>query len=164
MVVEAVRARRNEIRQLARGGIRPSGDVHEAMRIIYPGAFLAMLVEGALRHTPSASVVVLSGALLFAGAKLVKWAAILALGPSWTFRVIVVPGDALVSRGPYRFMRHPNYVGVIGELIGAALMTGAVITGPLAVVGFSALMHRRIAVEERALEHTHLGRSSDRSG
>ena len=47
--------------------------------------------------------------------------------------MIVVPGDPLVASGPYRYLRHPNYVGVVGELVGAALMTRALITGPLAV-------------------------------
>jgi methyltransferase len=66
--------------------------------------------------------------------------------------VIVVPGDSLVASGPYRYLRHPNYVGVVGEFIGTALMTGAIVTGPLALLGFGALLWRRIAVEERALD------------
>jgi len=53
--------------------------------------------------------------------------------------------------GPYRFMRHPNYVGVAGELIGFALMSGAPVTGVATVVVFSSLMLARIRVEERAL-------------
>jgi methyltransferase len=65
--------------------------------------------------------------------------------------VIVVPGDRLVGSGPYRYLRHPNYVGVIGELIGAALMTRALVTGPIAVIVFAVLLYNRIAVEERVL-------------
>jgi isoprenylcysteine carboxyl methyltransferase (ICMT) family protein YpbQ len=48
-------------------------------------------------------------------------------------------------------LRHPNYVAVVGELTGVALMCGARITGPLAIALFSMLMLKRIAVEERAL-------------
>ena len=48
---------------------------------------------------------------LFILAKALKWWAILSLGRSWTFRVIVVPGDAPVASGPYAWLRHPNYVG-----------------------------------------------------
>ena len=59
-------------------------------------------------------------------------------GACWTFRVIVVPGTTLVASGPYRFMRHPNYVAVVGELVGVALMTGARVTGPLATLGVRA--------------------------
>jgi methyltransferase len=91
------------------------------------------------------------GAVIFAGAKLLKWWAILTLGDAWTFRVIVVPGAPLVTSGPYRFVRHPNYVGVAGELVGVALMTGALVAGPVAIVAFGALLSRRIAVEERTV-------------
>ena len=56
--------------------------------------------------------------------------------------------------GPYRFVRHPNYVAVVGELVSVALMTGAWLTGPVALVGFGALMMKRIAVEQRALDAT----------
>ncbi len=150
MLVEAGRAARNERAQKARGGIEPHDDVYPIMRIAYPAVFLAMLVEGAVRGTPSTSVLA-AGIAVFACAKLVKWSAILALGRSWTFRVIVVPGDRLVATGPYRYLRHPNYVGVVGELVGVALMTGALFSGPLAVFVFGALLLKRIAVEEKAL-------------
>jgi methyltransferase len=56
-----------------------------------------------------------------------------------------------VTRGPYRFLRHPNYVAVIGELISGALMTGAAVSGSLAVVLFGMLISRRISVEDEAL-------------
>jgi isoprenylcysteine carboxyl methyltransferase (ICMT) family protein YpbQ len=48
-------------------------------------------------------------------------------------------------------MRHPNYVAVIGELAGAAAMMRAIVAGPIATVGFGALMLARIRIEERAL-------------
>jgi hypothetical protein len=58
MGIEAVRASRNERRQLARGGVQPHDDVHGVMSIAYPGSFLAMLVEGAFRGTPPLPVLV----------------------------------------------------------------------------------------------------------
>jgi len=150
MLVEAARARRNERAQKARGGLEPADDVYNVMRIVYPAAFLAMLAEGAARG-PGAAAIVVTGLAIFTAAKIIKWSAIVALGRCWTFRVIVVPGDRLVASGPYRCLRHPNYVGVIGELIGAALMTRALVTGPVAVIVFAVLLYNRIAVEERAL-------------
>jgi methyltransferase len=150
MLVEARRAAANERAQLARGGTLASGDVYSAMRIAYPSAFLVMLVEGAMRGLPSPAVV-LTGAALFAAAKALKWWAILALGPSWTFRVITVRRSTLVTSGPYAYCRHPNYVAVIGELVGVAIMTGAWLAGPLATLGFGFLIRQRLPVEERAL-------------
>jgi methyltransferase len=150
MIVEARRAERNERAQRTRGGLEPPGDVYLLMRIVYPGAFLAMCVEGAARGAPSPGVL-LAGALVFAAAKALKWWAILSLGPFWTFRVIVVPGASLVAQGPYRWMRHPNYVGVLGELAGVAAIAGAPLSGAVATGVFAALLVKRIAVEERAL-------------
>ena len=150
MLVEARRASANERAQRARGGIEPAGDAYNVMRIVYPGAFLAMFLEGSMR-TPPAPITLLAGAGLFLTAKAVKWWAILSLGPFWTFRVIVVPGARLVAGGPYRWVRHPNYLGVLGELAGAALMIGAPVTGVAGIATFGWLLVRRIAVEERAL-------------
>jgi methyltransferase len=156
MLLEAQRAARNERAQRARGGIEPSDDVYKMMRVAYPAAFLAMLGEGAVRGGVPATALV-AGATLFVLAKALKWWAILTLGPFWTFRVIVVPGAPLVASGPYRWLRHPNYVGVVGELAGAALMTGALVAGPIATAGFVALLSKRISVESRMLESASRG-------
>ena len=150
MLVEARRAATNERAQRARGGIEAPGDVYRMMRVAYPGAFLLMIVDGATRDGPSVESLA-AGAALFAAAKSLKWWAIQTLGPSWTFRVIVVPGAPLAANGPYRFLRHPNYLAVLGELIAVGLMTGARLAGPMAVVGFGLLILKRIAVEDRAL-------------
>ncbi len=149
MVIEALRARRNERAQFARGGIEAGGDVYGAMRIAYPAAFAAIIVESVWRHPPFA--VAAAGAFLFGCAKTLKWAAILALGPAWTFRVVVVPSVPLVRRGPYRLLRHPNYLAVVGELVGAAMIGGAWMAGPAALAGFGGLLVQRIRVEDRAL-------------
>lgn len=151
MIVEAALARRNEQAQRARGGREPDGDVYATMRIAYPAVFLAMLAEGALRGLPSSNVIP-GGAVGFAVAKLLKWWAITTLGPRWTFRIIVIPGEGLVVGGPYRYLRHPNYVAVIGEIVSVALLTGAWISGPVATVFFGALVARRVRVENRALD------------
>jgi methyltransferase len=150
MAVEARRAARNERAQRALGGIEPPDDVYRWMQLAYPGAFAAMFAEAAMRHAPTPSLAI-AGGIVFTLAKVLKWWAILTLGRFWTFRVIVVPGAMLVSRGPYRFLRHPNYVGVIGELVGVGLLTGAVVAGPVATILFAMLIRRRVAVEERAL-------------
>ena len=155
MLVEARRAGRNERRQRARGGVEPGDDgrVFALMQIAYPAAFASMLVELWWRGGPPPGVIAAGGAV-YAAAKAFKWWAIRTLGPCWTFRVIVVPGVPLVNGGPYRYVRHPNYVGVFGELAGAALMTGAMISGPIVTLAFTALMAWRIVVEQRALNAT----------
>jgi methyltransferase len=150
MLIEARRAAANERARLARGGIEAPADVYTVMRVAYPAAFLLMIVEHAVSGGASRSAAI-AGLAVFIAAKALKWWAILSLGAAWTFRVITVPGAPLVTGGPYRLMRHPNYVAVTGELAGFALMAGAVVTGPLVTVLFGILMLKRIAIEERAL-------------
>ena len=151
LLLETIRASRNERRQRAAGGIEPSHDVYRWMQLAYPGGFAAMILEGALRW-PVPDAIWWIGAVLFAGGKAIKWWAILTLGQAWTFRVIVVPGARLVRSGPYRWLAHPNYVGVVGELIGVACLTGARVTGPIACALFGLLLWRRIGLESRALD------------
>jgi methyltransferase len=151
MAIEAARAARNERVQLARGGIEPPGDVYNLMRIVYPLAFLAMIAESVLEGAPTRSVA-WTGAAVFTAAKALKWWAISTLGPFWTFRVVVVPGVPLVDRGPYRWLRHPNYVAVMAEFAGIALLAGAPVAGVSAMAIFGRLLVKRISVEEQALE------------
>ena len=150
MLVEARRAARNEAVQRRRGGVEPPDDVYRSMRIMYPAAFLVMFAEGFWRGAPPPAMWI-AGVTIFAAAKFLKWWAIVSLGSSWTFRVIVVPGLPLVLSGPYRFLRHPNYVAVVGELVGVAIADGARLAAPLALVVFGWLLWRRVAVENRAL-------------
>ena len=150
MLVEAWIAARNERVQRARGGLEPPGDVYRVMRVAYPAAFAAMIAESAW---VGSHALVLAGLIVFVAGKALKWWAIITLGQAWTFRVIVRPGVPLVDRGPYRLMRHPNYVGVAGELVGVALAAGARVSGPLMTLLFCVLMLKRIAVEQRALDH-----------
>src|SRR5262245_31915272 len=100
MLVEARRAASNERAQRERGGVETNGDVYNAMRVAYPAAFLLMIAEGALRGGAPTGLAS-AGLALFAAAKILKWWAILTLGESWTFRVIVVPEAPLVTSGPY---------------------------------------------------------------
>lgn len=150
MLAEAAVSRRHDRALRARGAVEPAGDVYAAMQVAYPGAFVAMLVEGAARQIAIDDAVV-AGIAIFAAAKALKYWAIAALGPRWTFRVLVPPQSERTRRGPYRWMAHPNYIGVAGELAGCALAMHAMLTGPLAVAGFGALMLRRIRVEDAAL-------------
>jgi methyltransferase len=150
MLVELRISRANEQRLLERGAVQPPDPVYSSMRLAYPGTFVAMAIEGAVSGSVDRWLVV-AGVLILAGGKLLKAWAIRTLGDRWTYRVFVVPGAPLATGGPYRWLRHPNYVGVVGELLGFALLVGARLTGPIALVVFGELLRRRIRAEEQAL-------------
>ena len=141
---------RNERLLRTRGAVEPPDPVYSTMRWAYPAVFVAMTVEGML-FGPAPRRVLVAGIAIFAIGKVIKLWAIATLGERWTYKVLVLPGVSLVTGGPYRFVRHPNYVGVVGELVGMALITSARVTGPLALAFFSWLLLRRIQAEDRAL-------------
>jgi len=150
MAGEAMRSRDNERVLRRAGAAEPSDDVYRAMAWVYPLSFVVMGTEGLLRGRPNAAGAI-AGAAAFLLAKALKYWAITTLGPRWTFRVLVPREATLVSTGPYAYVRHPNYIAVIGEIIGFALFAGASIAGIASMLVFGALVRRRIAVEERAL-------------
>jgi methyltransferase len=150
MLGELQVSRRHERILRAQGAVEPPDPVYATMKWAYPAVFVAMAVEGALVGIVPGWIRVL-GIVFFAAGKLVKYWAIATLGVRWTYRVLVLPGAPLVGSGPYRLMRHPNYVGVLGELVGMLFVAGAFMTGPLGTVFFCWLLWRRVETENRAL-------------
>ncbi|MEO1172759.1 MAG: isoprenylcysteine carboxylmethyltransferase family protein, partial [Myxococcota bacterium] len=73
------------------------------------------------------------------------------LGPMWNVRVIVIPGAAVVTAGPYRWLRHPNYLAVVLEGICLPLVHGAWITALAFSAANAWLLRVRIRCEEQAL-------------
>ncbi len=154
LLLETWRSRRHERALRAAGAIEPADDVYAWMRVVYPGHVRG---DDRRRRTGpgrACSTLVSVGIGVFLAAKLLKWWAILSLGRLWSFHVLVLPGAPLVTGGPYRFLRHPNYLGLIGEIAGVALMMRAPFTGAGAAIAFGALLLARIRVEERLLRET----------
>lgn len=150
MAGEAVLSSYNERQLRARGAIEPPDDVIGTMRWAYPLSFVAMGVEGAVTG-PAPRDVLMWGLAFFGFSKALKMWAISSLGSRWSYRVLVLPGAPLVTTGPYRFVSHPNYLAVAGEIASVAAIVWAPITGTLATIGFGWLMIKRIAIEDRAL-------------
>jgi len=150
MLVETKRSVANERRLRVAGATEPDTDVYRVMQIAYPGCFLAMTIEAWIRSS-AFTPLALAGIVLFVAAKALKYWAIAVLGERWSFRVLVPPGSIRIVRGPYVYVRHPNYIAVAGELAGFALMARAPISGLPGLALFAVLMFARIRVEERAL-------------
>lgn len=160
LLAETRLSMRNETALRARGAVEPRGDTYAALAVIYPLAFLLMGAEGLWRASAPGQAVVarsvspawwVAGVLLMVASKGLKYWAIAHLADRWTFRILVLPGAALVRTGPYRHVDHPNYVAVFGELVGMMLMMSAWIAGPLMTLAFGAALGPRLRVESRAL-------------
>ena len=146
----------------ARGAVTPPGDVYPLLAALYPTAFILMGAEGLWRASAAGRDAAAalasqgpawfaSGLLLFVASKWLKYWAIRTLGERWTFRVFVVPDTPLVTNGPYRYVAHPNYIGVIGELAGTAMMVGAPVCGPVMLVAFGVALRARVRFENEVL-------------
>jgi methyltransferase len=88
---------------------------------------------------------------LLVGAQTLRFWAILALGRHWNTRIIVLPKMKLVTRGPYRFIRHPNYLAVIIEFVAIPILCGTYCTAVVFSLANAWILARRIPQEERAL-------------
>jgi methyltransferase len=149
--VEALVSRRNLRRLVERGGRRVERDGTAGLVLFHVAWFAAMLVErealGArLLSGPALAAVVASLALVEA----LRVAVLATLGARWTIQVVVVPGEAPVRRGPYRFLAHPNYAVVLLEVLLVSLLVGAWRSAALGVPVVALLLRSRIRREERA--------------
>ncbi len=88
---------------------------------------------------------------LFIALQAARFWIVASLGPRWTTRIVVMPGAALVGRGPYRWLNHPNYVVVAGEIAVLPLAFGAWQIALVFSVLNAAMLTWRIRVEDQAL-------------
>lgn len=137
---------RNEWRLLAMGG-REVGAGHYPLIVAIHLAWLATLFAGVPAGTPVHWPLI----AIFAGLQGLRLWVVASLGPYWTTRVMTLPDAPLVRRGPYRWMRHPNYAVVAAEIAILPLAFGAWRTALLFSVLNGAVLGWRIRVENGAL-------------
>jgi methyltransferase len=89
---------------------------------------------------------------LFLGANLLRWWVMAALAQQWNVQVMDSARLGVVTEGPYRWVRHPNYLAVFVELVSLPLIYTAWITATLAAAGNVWILSRRLVVEEEVLQ------------
>ena len=150
-LVELRLSSRNAAWAFAQGG-REHGQGHYRFMTVFHTLFLvACVAEPWLLARPFVAPWGWLALALSLGAQLLRYWAITTLGQRWNTRVIVLPNAPPVTGGPYRFVRHPNYLAVIVEIALLPLVHGAWRTALFFTVANAALLFVRIRVEERAL-------------
>lgn len=145
-VAEMILAARNTRALLHHGGVE-HGAGHYRLVVALHTAWLAAL----LLLVPGDTPVSWPWLALYLALQPLRLWVIASLGPYWTTRVITLPGAPLVRRGPYRFLRHPNYVVVAAEIAVLPLAFGAWRISLVFSVLNAAMLAWRIRVEEEAL-------------
>jgi len=151
-LAELVVSQRNARWSFARGGVEHGRGHFPPMVALHSGLLVAVLAEVHLAGRPFLPAVGWPALALVLAAQGLRWWCIATLGPRWNTRVVVVPGLPLVVAGPYRWLRHPNYVAVVVEGIALPMVHTAWVTAlTFTVLNAVLLLGFRIPAEERAL-------------
>jgi len=150
-LVELAVSRRNVRRLLAAGG-REHGAGHFPPMALFHAVFpAAALVEVLALDRPFPGFWGWLGLAVVLLAQALRWWAVATLRGAWSVRVVVVPGSPPVTGGPYRLLRHPNYLAVVLEVAAVPMVHGAWLTAVIGTVLNAWLLAIRIPLEERVL-------------
>ncbi|GHJ48447.1 hypothetical protein Cs7R123_57890 [Catellatospora sp. TT07R-123] len=150
-LVELVVSRRHAAWARARGGREFGRGHYPAMVAIHTGLLAGCLAEVWLADRPFLPALGWPMLALVVASQALRWWCVATLGQRWNTLVIVVPGLPLVARGPYRWLRHPNYVAVVVEGIALPLVHTAWVTALAFTLANAAVLAVRIRVENAAL-------------
>lgn len=146
---ELVVARRNTRNLLARGAVELASRHYPLVVAVHAGWLISLWVFG--RDQP-VNIIALAAYLALQGLRgWVFWT----LGARWTTRIIVLPGERLVSTGPYRYLSHPNYAVVVGEIAVLPLVLQLPWIAAIFTILNAGVLAIRIRAENRALALQH---------
>ncbi|HEX6593500.1 MAG TPA: isoprenylcysteine carboxylmethyltransferase family protein [Bacillota bacterium] len=150
-LIELMIAKRNERWMKERGGIEKGREHYKWFIVLHSLFFISLLWETSL----SSQRVSFNSFLfsIFLIAQIGRIWCIQTLGKFWNTKIIVLPRVALIRKGPYKFVKHPNYIIVALELIVIPLLFGAYMTAIIFPIIHLLLLRIRIPEEERALKN-----------
>jgi methyltransferase len=142
---ELVLARRNTRELMARGAVEIGASHYPLIVAVHAFWLIALWIYG---RNQEVNLLALAGFVVLQGLRV--WI-LASLGSRWTTRIIVLPGEPLVTSGPYRYVSHPNYVVVIGEIALLPLMLHLPMLALIFSVLNAAVLTIRIRSEVHAL-------------
>ena len=137
-------ANRNTKRLIAAGGVEHAPGHYPLIVMIHTGWILAMVGLG---HNNPVNYALLG---VYAGLQVLRVYILGTLGQRWTTRIIVVPGEQKVTKGPFAVVPHPNYLLVIAEILIAPLVLGLWEVAAVFSALNAAILVIRVSAEERA--------------
>ncbi|HEX6686588.1 MAG TPA: isoprenylcysteine carboxyl methyltransferase family protein [Candidatus Limnocylindrales bacterium] len=150
-LIELVVSKRHAKWALARGGVEYGRSHYPFMVAIHTGLLLGCILEVWYLQRPFLPWLGWTMLALVVASQALRWWCVFTLGERWNTLVIVVPGMPLVQRGPYRWLKHPNYVAVVVEGIALPLVHSAWITALVFTAVNAIVLTVRIRVENAAL-------------
>lgn len=144
-------SQRNEAYILDRGGQKHSDNLLGIVKLLQVSWWLAMLLEVWWLDRPFIPLLAAIGLLATAIGQILRYLSMQALGYRWTLPIITIPGVSPVRNGIYRYLHHPNWLGVILEIAGLPLVHTAYLTAIFFSIANTFLIGKRIRTEEIAL-------------
>lgn len=150
-IVELIVAKRNERWARQNGAIEYGANHYKYIVSLHTLFFISLIIEYTLHPT------LINGwyffFTLFILAQGLRIWSLFSLGKYWNTKILIIPHSAKVSKGPYRFMKHPNYIVVAIELFTLPMIFGAYVTAILfSLLNFILIYFIRIPKEEVALQ------------
>ncbi|ATO28566.1 hypothetical protein RA13_11425 [Bacillus atrophaeus] len=152
-IAEIIVAKQNEQKVKKQGAIEYGEGHYPYIVLMHVLFFVSLICEVLLLHKESSSwwIGILTAIILVQG---VRYWALLSLGAHWNTKILVVPDAELIKKGPYKWLKHPNYAVVMVEIILLPLLYGAYWTLILFTILNAFMLSVRIRVEDKALrEH-----------
>jgi len=146
-LAEVVYAQMNTRALLARGAVEVGRNHYPVMIALHVSWFVAVVLM--LPHPPP---IYWSAVVIVCLTQFVRLWTLHTLGPYWTTRIITLPEAPVMTNGPYRFMRHPNYAIVVIEIAAFPLVFGEVAVAVVFSILNAAMLYWRIREEDGALE------------
>jgi methyltransferase len=150
-VAELAVCRRHRRWAHSHGAVEHGRRHYPAMALLHTGLLAGMLVEVWWAQRAFEPLLGWPMLAVAAAAQGLRWWCIRSLGWRWSTRVLVVPGLPLVTTGPYRWLRHPNYAAVVAEGVALPLVHDAWLTALVFTIGNALVLAVRLRVENTAL-------------
>jgi len=144
-------ARRNQRWLVARGAIEVGQEHYPWMVIQHSLFLLSCLVEVWWLKRPFFPVLGIVMLIALAGSMFLRYWVISTLAQRWTTRVFCLPGESIITSGPYRYLRHPNYLAVMVEIFALPMVHTAWLTALVFSSANAWLLSHRVRVEEAGL-------------
>ena len=154
-LVELRISSRHERLLRAQGALEAGREHYPWIVALHTGLLVSSILEVWIFNRPFLPILALIMAMFMLDATALRYWTIVTLGERWTTRVIYLPGSKVVTQGPFRFLKHPNYLAVMIETVALPMLHTAWLTALAFGVMNALLLRQRIRVEEAALrEHT----------
>lgn len=150
-VLELQISRRHQKDMISRGAAKVEEPRFRWMVVLHTAVLIGAALEVVLLKRPFIPALAATMFLIFLAANGVRWWVIRTLGNHWNVQIMDSTSLGVITSGPFRYVRHPNYAAVFSEMVALPLIHTAWITAAVGALAHAIVLSQRLATEERVL-------------